>query len=365
MNMWIIKKAVLCLTGLCLQLVLGGCANLGYYLQSVSGQLDIWKRERAIEEVMRDAAVPAALKEKLATVLRIREFASSELGLPRNESYRRYADLERPYVVWNVFAAPEFSTKPEQWCFLFAGCVDYRGYFARSDAEEFAAALGARGYDVFVSGVPAYSTLGWFADPALNTFMHYPEAEIARLVFHELAHQVAYAKDDSVFNESFAVAVELEGVRRWLERHGDAQQLRQFEDRSQQRRAFAGLLHKYRERLEALYRTRLAPEAMRARKAAVLGEMKREYQRMKAEWGGFAGYDRWFAHKPNNAQIASVSIYTQMVPAFQALLEREGRDLGRFYGAVKILARLDKAQRDAELRRLMPPSVAAVADGAH
>jgi predicted aminopeptidase len=183
-------------------------------------------------------------------------------------------------------------------------------------------------------------------------------------VFHELAHQVAYAKDDTVFNESFAVAVELEGVRRWLQRHGDAQQLRQFEDRSRQRRAFAGLLHKYRGRLEALYRTRLAPEAMRARKAAVLGEMEQEYQRMKAEWGGFAGYDRWFAQKPNNAQIASVSIYTQMVPAFQALLEREGRDLGRFYGAVKILARLDKAQRDAELRRLMPPSVAAAADGA-
>ena len=345
--------------------VLGGCANFGYYLQSVSGQLGIWKRERAIEEVIRDDAAPVALKEKLATVLRIREFASSELGLPRNESYRRYADLERPYVVWNVFATAEFSTEPEQWCFLFAGCVGYRGYFARPDADEFAAALGARGYDVFVSGVPAYSTLGWFADPALNTFMHYPEAEIARLVFHELAHQVAYAKDDSVFNESFAVVVEAEGVRRWLERHGDAGQLRQFEARSRQRRAFTGLLQQYRERLDALYRTRLAPEAMRARKAAILGEMEREYQRMKAEWGGFAGYDRWFAQKPNNAQIASVSIYTQMVPAFQALFEREGRDLRRFYGAVKILARLDKAQRDAELRRLMLQSVPVATGSAH
>lgn len=354
--MWINRRPGLRIAGICSLLVLGGCANFGYYLQSVSGQLDIWKRERAIENLVLDPATPAALKAKLATVLRIREFASSELGLPRNESYRRYADLERPYAVWNVFATPEFSTEPEQWCFLFAGCVGYRGYFARSDADEFAAALGARRYDVFVSGVPAYSTLGWFADPALNTFMHYPEAEIARLVFHELAHQVAYVKDDSVFNESFAVTVELEGVRRWLERHGDAQQRRQFEDRSRQRRAFAGLLQKYRERLDALYRTRLAPEAMRARKAAILDEMEREYQRMKVEWGGFAGYDRWFAQKPNNAQIASVVIYTQMVPAFQMLLQRKGGDLSRYYEAVKTLARMNREKRNNEMRQLLDSS---------
>ncbi len=362
--MCIYKIPILRIAGICLLLALGGCANFGYYLQSVSGQLDIWKRERAIENLILDPATPAALKEKLATVLRVREFASRELGLPRNESYRRYADLERPYVVWNVFASAEFSTEPEQWCFLFAGCVGYRGYFAKSDADQFAAGLGAQGYDVFVSGVPAYSTLGWFADPALNTFMHYPEAEIARLVFHELAHQIVYVKDDSVFNESFAVAVELEGVRRWLQRNDDAQQQRQFGERSRQRQAFAGLLQKYRDRLDALYRTRLAPAAMRGRKAAILGEMEQEYQRMKAEWGGFAGYDRWFAQKPNNAQIASVSIYTQMVPAFQALLEKEGRDFGRFYAAVKTLARLEKAQRDDALQMLLPQTAFA-AGGTH
>lgn len=352
------------MAGICLLLTLGGCANFGYYLQSVGGQIDIWRRERAIESLMLDPATPPALKEKLTTVLRIRAFASEELGLPRNESYRRYADLQRPYVVWNVFATAEFSTQPEQWCFVFAGCVGYRGYFSKSDAERFAATLGAQGYDVFVSGIPAYSTLGWFADPALNTFMHYPDAEIARLVFHELAHQIVYVKDDSVFNESFAVAVESEGVWRWLERNGDQIQRQQFKQRSLQRRLFAALLQKYRERLDALYRTRLETEVMRARKAAILDEMEREYRHMKTEWGGFAGYDRWFAQKPNNAQIASVSIYTQMVPAFQALLEREGRDLGRFYAAVKTLARLDKARRDDSLRLLLPQSALAVAGSA-
>jgi predicted aminopeptidase len=361
--MWIRNSWSARLAGICLLLMLGGCANIGYYLQSVGGQLEIWKRERDIEKLVLDPATPAALKAKLATVLRIREFASGELGLPRNESYRRYADLERPYVVWNVFATTEFSIKPEQWCFMFAGCVGYRGYFAKHDADQFAASLGARGFDVFVGGVPAYSTLGWFADPALNTFMRYPDTEIARLVFHELAHQIVYVKDDSVFNESFAVAVELEGVRRWLARHGDAQQQLQFEQRSRQRRAFVGLLHKYRERLDTLYRMPLAPQAMRDRKTAVLGDMEQEYQSMKAEWGGYAGYDRWFAQKPNNAQIASVSIYTQMVPAFQALLEKEGRDLGRFYAAVKALARMDKAQRDVALQSLLPQS--ALASTAH
>jgi predicted aminopeptidase len=173
-----------------------------------------------------------------------------------------------------------------------------------------------------------------------------------------------YVKDDSVFNESFAVAVELEGVRRWLERNGDEQQRQQFEERSRQRRAFSGLLHNYRERLDVLYRMPLAPQAMRNRKTEILGEMEQEYQRIKADWGGFAGYDRWFAQKPNNAQIVSVSIYTQMVPAFQALLEKEGRDLGRFYAAVKTLARLDKVQRDDALQRLQPRTALAIAGAA-
>jgi predicted aminopeptidase len=311
-------------------------------------------RERPVAEVIADPAASQALKARLARVLEIREFASRELGLPENRSYRRYADLERPFVVWNVFAAPEFSVRPLRWCFLFAGCVSYRGYFSREAAERFAAGVAGDGNDVYVGGVPAYSTLGWFPDPVLNTFVHYPEAELARLIIHELSHQVVYARDDTMFNESFAVAVERAGVRRWLAKTGDARQREAFERMQRIRAEFVGLIGKYRGRLEALYRTRLAPEEMRARKRTILGELEAEYRALQKGWGGFAGYDRWFAQPPNNAQIASLAIYTRLVPAFEALLEREGGDLPRFYAAVKALAELPREERDERLRALAP-----------
>jgi len=342
------------LTATCLAVLLSGCANVGYYFQSVSGQFGIWRRERPIEDVMADSASAPALKERLARVLEIRAFASRELGLPDNDSFRRYADLERPFVVWNVFAAPEFSVQPLQSCFLFAGCVSYRGYFSRSDADQYAAALAGQGNDVYVGGVPAYSTLGWFADPVLNTFIHYPEPEIARLVFHELAHQVAYARDDTVFNESFAVAVEQEGMRRWLARRADPQEREQFELGRRIRAEFTGLLQKYRARLDALYRVGIAPDAMRIRKREIFAELESEYRSLREKWGGYAGYDAWFASAPNNAQLASVAVYSQLVPAFESLLAREGGSLPRFYAAVQALAALPKTERDAQIRAFLP-----------
>jgi predicted aminopeptidase len=335
-----------------LLLLLSGCANISYYWQSVSGQLGIWRRERPIEEIIKDADTPDALKQKLALVVRIRDFASGELGLPDNRSYRDYADLGRPYVVWNVVAAPEFSVQPVRWCFLFAGCVSYRGYFSREEADRFSAELAAQGYDVHVGGVPAYSTLGWFADPVLNTFIHFPEADVARLVFHELAHQLVYVKDDSAFNESFAVTVEQEGLRRWFERSGDAKGLETYQRGRRTRMEFSRLIQKHRGRLDALYRSRLAPEAMRASKRELLAELEAEYRVMKSGWGGYAGYDGWFARPPNNALLASISLYAQRVPAFDALLRREDGDLMRFYGAVRELAALPKEKRDRELAEL-------------
>jgi predicted aminopeptidase len=276
----------------CVLLILlsvSGCAQLSYYAQSVRGQFDIWRREKPITAVTEDAASPQALRDKLALVLKAREFASAELGLPQNASFRRYADLQRPFVVWNVFATPEFSVQPVQWCFLMVGCVNYRGYFAKADADAFAAAAAAQGHDVYVGGVPAYSTLGWFADPVLNTFVHYPPAELARLIFHELSHQVAYVKDDTVFNESFAVAVERAGVKRWLAKHGSAQELEAHEKRQVYRADFIALVQTYRERLKSLYQQRMAPDVMRAAKQQLFDDMQRDYAQLKSAWGGYAG----------------------------------------------------------------------------
>lgn len=332
-------------------LTVAGCTQLGYYAQSVRGQLDIWRREQPIETVLDDPVSSPTLREKLALALKAREFASRELGLPQNDSYRRYADLERPYVVWNVYAAPEFSLQPVQWCFAMAGCVSYRGYFAKADADAFAAAAASQGHDVHVGGVPAYSTLGWFADPVLNTFIHYPAAEVARLIFHELSHQVVYVKDDTVFNESFAVTVEREGLRRWIARHGADQDRQRVARMQDYRKGFLALIEAYRDRLGKLYQQRIAPEAMRAAKRQLFAQMQRDYGALKSSWGGYAGYDRWFAQAPNNALLASVSIYTQNVPAFEAMLAEHGGDLPRFYAAVRALARLDKAAREVALRR--------------
>lgn len=344
--------------GLVLALMLAGCANFTYYVQSVRGQVDIWSRSRDIEAVIASPDTAELLRERLRTVLAIREYASDELGLPRNASYRSYANLERPYAVWNVFAAPEFSLQPRQWCFLFAGCVNYRGYFSRLAADSFAAQVAAEGFDVFVGGVPAYSLLGYLPDPVLNTFIHYAKPHLARLIFHELAHQVAYARDDTVFNESFAVTVEQEGARRWLARHGTQADATAYEAMTRRREGFLKLIETYRGRLDALYATPLAPEAMRARKAGLFGQMREDYRSLRESWGGFAGYDRWFAQEPNNALLVSVGIYTARVPAFQALLAREGGDLPRFYEATRKLARMGKRERIAALDELTPRTAA-------
>jgi predicted aminopeptidase len=332
-------------------LPLSACTTVGYYAQAVSGQMELIHKARPIAEHLDDPAIAPALKARLARILVMRDFASRELALPDNRSYRAYADLGRPFVVWNVFATPEFSVKPEQSCFPIAGCVSYRGWFSQKDAESQAAGLRTRGLDVYVGGVPAYSTLGWFSDPVLNTFVNYPEAEVARLLFHELAHQEFYLGGDTRFNESFAVAVEQEGVRRWLRSEGTPTQAAQYEAFQNRRREFIALVLGYRKRLEALYAGDMAAADMRARKAEAFAAMRADYDALKASpaWAGFAGYDRFFAQNLNNAHLASVAAYTELVPGFQALLAGQGGDLGKFYAVVRELARLPKAERDARL----------------
>jgi predicted aminopeptidase len=335
---------------------LSGCSAVEFYWQGIAGQVDILARAKPIDDVIENSP-DAALKARLARVQAIRAFASHDLALPDNRSYTSYADLERPYALWNVFAAPELSLAPRQWCFPVAGCVAYRGYFAEADARAEAARLAAQGDDVHLGGVPAYSTLGYFNDPILSTFARYREAELARLLFHELAHQIVYVKDDTSFNESFAVSVEEEGARRWLAHEAlrrDAAALAADMERGQRNRAdFRAIIATARDRLTALYASSASDAEKRAGRAAVFAEMRAENERRKAATGGTTAFDRWFDAGANNARIVAAGLYADRVPQFKALLDQEGGDLPRFYERVKALANMPKVERDAALAQLL------------
>src|SRR5205085_9654270 len=263
---------------------------------------------------------------------------SHDLALPDNGSYRVYADVGRPYVTWNVFAAPEFSLDPKEWCFPVAGCVSYRGYFSQQAAKDEAAVMREQGNDVYVGGVPAYSTLGYFDDPVLSTFVRSPEVELTRLIFHELAHQVIYVKGDSMFNESFAVSVEEEGTRRWLAAHATPEQTEAFERMQLRRADFRDLVSSYRKQFAALYEQTIPPKRMREEKAKLFDAMRADYAKLKASWGGWGGYDRWFAQGLNNANIVSVGLYSELVPAFEVLIKDTHGDMKAFYAKVRELA---------------------------
>ena len=354
-----------CLRAVCAAIItitLNGCTELAYYAQAAHGQLTLLNDAKPIERWLSDPGVKDDLKGKLQRVRAIRQFAAQALSLPDNGSYKSFARLDRPFVMWNVVATPELSLKPESWCFPVAGCVDYRGYYDQADAQAFARKLRDRGLDVRVSGVPAYSTLGWFNDPVLSTFIHYPEAELARLIFHELAHQVAYAGDDSQFNESFATAVEEFGLEHWLEMRGDGEVRSAYIEFQHRRADFLSLLEHYRQRLEALYQSERTAGDKRREKSALLAGMQSDYVALKASWGGYAGYDRWFGEPMSNAHFALISTYHDLVPAFRALLQ-EKQSLPAFYAAVRALARTDKVRRRLTLERYMAMAQRAHSDG--
>jgi len=309
-------------------MLLPGCETLAYYLQAVGGQLELMARAQPLAAVIANPATPQVLRERLELARSIRDYASRELGLPDNGSYRSYADLGRPYVVWNVVAAPEFSLEAIESCFPVAGCVPYRGFFAREDAERHGERLRAAGNDVNVRGVPAYSTLGRFDDPLLSTFIRNPDAELARLIFHELAHQLLYVKGDATFNESFAVVVERAGVQRWLAATGRSAGLKVFFEGQEMRRKFFEEMGQARTRLKALYGMPLPPEVMRQRKRVEFAALQKALE----------SNSRFRILEPNNALLASSATYTQLVPAFEKLLAEEAGDLGKFYLKVKSLS---------------------------
>ena len=335
-----------------------GCASeggsLSYYSQSLVGHLDLMRRARPVSDWQADPATPAPLRERLGLAQQMRDFAVRELALPDNPSYRRYADLGRPAAVWNVVAAPELSLTLKTWCYPLMGCVGYRGYFQREAAEAEAAAQRAAGLEVSVYGVPAYSTLGWTnwlgGDPLLSTFVNGTESALARLIFHELAHQVAYAPGDTEFNESYATAVERLGLTRWQAISGRA-----IDDAAaaQRQRDVRSIAWRTRSALQTLYDSPQSEAQKRQRKAELLAGMRAEHAALQAmtngPWSGFKGYDAWFA-QANNAALALQAAYDGLVPGFERLFEQQGRDFGRFHAEVRHLAGLSLAERRATLQ---------------
>lgn len=344
------------LLGAALLAGLSGCGEVSYLAQAAAGQLDLLVRARGVADVLADPGTPAVTRRKLELVRDVRAFAVAPaaqggLGLPDHGSFVKYVDVGRPYVVWNVFSAPEFSVQLSTQCFPVAGCVAYRGYFSEEAARAEGRARAAAGQDVLVGGVSAYSTLGYLKDPVLSTMLAYPDATLIRTVIHELAHPAVYVKDDTVFNESYATAVEEEGMRRWLAARGTPE-LRE-QDRLAQARAqdFNALLLSARGELEALYAQALPPKEMRARKAGLLADLNARYARLKGErWDGYSGYDGWFARGVNNAALGSVAAYAALVPEFQAVLARVGGDVPAFLRVVQGCAARPAAERLACLR---------------
>ncbi|MGI9249638.1 MAG: aminopeptidase [Pseudohongiellaceae bacterium] len=357
----VIRRALIIMA---VSVLLSSCETINYYGQAAQGQLNILFSGRDITRLLADEDLDSQLRQQLELVLEIREFAADELALPVADNYSTYVDLKRDYAVWNVFAADEFSTEPRDWCFPVAGCVIYRGYFSEAGANRYGQQLVEDGLDVYIGGVAAYSTLGWFSDSLPSSVIERSPSRLAALIFHELAHQVVYVRSDTIFNESFATTVEREGLRRWLKARGTqtaqagqgAQQAEEegeaptLAEQEKYQIDFVALVNKYRKRLDAVYATELEPDAMRAEKARVQEELRAAYAELKITWssnGGdsYDGYDAWFAGPLNNAQLATVAYYNDLVPAFTQLLAGVNGDLPSFYALVRKEGRRDAGEQ--------------------
>jgi len=308
--------------------------------------MQLLSKRRPVAAVIANPQTKPELRTRLEYVSAARDFASHDLGLPDNQSYRTYADVGRQFVVWNVFAADEFSVDPLRWCFPIAGCVVYRGYFNEASAESYARGLRMKGYDASVGGVAAYSTLGHFSDPLLNTMLGWNDAQLAGTVFHELAHQLVYVAGDSEFNEAFATVVEETGLERWLTSRGNSRQLDSWRAQRERGQQFIDLLLATRERLRLLYRSKLSAEEMRARKQEEFGRLKFEYSQLRARWKGYSGYDYWFDRALGNAHLVTASTYHGCLPAFQHLLDSVNGELPRFYDEVRRVAKQSRKERN-------------------
>lgn len=335
------------LVPLLLALLLNGCSS--YYGQLAEGQWQLLSQRQPIARLVADPATPPELRRRLQLSSAARDFASAQLALPQNDSYRSFVDLQRPYVVWNVFATEEFSVAAREHCFPIAGCVAYRGYFDQGRARGAAALLAEQGLDTWVAGVEAYSTLGWFDDPLLSSMLRRDDARLVAVIIHELAHQRFYLPGDTAFNESYASFVEQEGLRQWYAMRNETPPTAD----DAHRRVFIEQVLASRARLEQLYASDLPPEQMRKQKTAEFERLRSEYRSLRdRHWPGDTRYDAWFSAPLNNARLLPFGLYDQWVPAFARLFEEQGRDWQAFHRAVEKLGRLPAARRLEALERL-------------
>lgn len=328
-------------------LFLSACSNLSYYLDAATGHLTLLNNAQPIDEILQQQNTDHKLRQQLIDFQQARDFASQYLYLPDNDSYREFSQLDRDYVVWNIVATNEFSTEPEEWCFLFVGCLTYRGYFEKHKVDAYAEELKQQQLDVYVSGVSAYSTLGWFDDPVVSSMLSDNEARRIGIVFHELAHQLMYRKGSTTFNESFARAVEEEGIKRWFEHNNKPLQLKQYKEDLVKSRQFQEMLLRTKNRLSALYSGNLTDQEKRQQKQQYLASIKQDYTRLKQQWGGYSGYDKWMDQELNNAHFVLVKTYHDLVPLFNNMLRQKENNLKAFYHEVKQLSELpdDKFER--------------------
>jgi predicted aminopeptidase len=328
---------------------LSGCTSLDYYTQLAQGQAALLRQRQPVARLLADPAQPPQLRQRLSLAQQARGFASQQLRLPDNRSYRSYAELGRPYVLWNVFATPAFSLAPQQQCFPIAGCVAYRGYYQPGRARGAAALLEQQGLDVWIGGVEAYSTLGWFDDPLLSSMLRWDDQRLVGLIFHELAHQQLYVPGDTAFNESFATFVEREGLRQWQRHQGGPAPDEAAQQRYQQ---FVQLVLASRERLQQLYASELPRQQMAQRKAAEFERLRQDYRQLRdRQWKGRGDYDAWINGPLNNAKLLPFGLYDQWVPAFARLFEEVGGDWPQFYRQAQALGALPAAQRMARLQQ--------------
>ncbi|MDB6034377.1 MAG: aminopeptidase [Verrucomicrobiales bacterium] len=357
------RWAVLCLFFLALVLFTG-CQTMSYYKQAVTGQCQILANRTPISEILADPKTPESLKHKLRLVQEVREFAHKELNLPIDGHYQKYVDLHRDYVVWNVHAAPEFSLEPKAWWYPVVGTAKYRGYFSEKDAWKYAAGLQRQHLDVYVGGVEAYSTLGWFQDPVLNTFIRHSDTDLAETLFHELAHQRLFVNGDTDFSEAFATSVAQEAMRRWMASKGNAAEYEKYMAENHRTEQFVNLVLGARQKLEVLYGKQATPNGItnetalaafkREGKAEIFQELRKDYELLKkTEWGGKDDYDRWMAKPMNNARLNTIDAYYRLLPAFQSLITSKGTNVEDFYREVNLLAKVPKEERHRKLAALL------------